>query len=346
MTELAGTNHALFDRIARGAERPLAVSPYYPDRHAFDLAARLREHLECEVLLEGAPPDAGARCNDKAVVRETAHALGVGLAPGEVVRRSGPPGRVADEVCAAALRHAQDSGILIRGVQGLAGSDTLRQPMPLDLAAIRGWVDARPHQLAFLVDRLLSPVASPNVHLWIDRDGTPCLTGITGQRLTDDLVHVGNTFPHASMQTPNLEQTAMRLAKWVAQTGHRGPLGIDLLETAQGPDGLPSVLLAEVNARYNASSYSAALWEQVGRARSARGRSPLGAWLTMKEVPTRHRSFAALARALGTNLYRGEAGGAIPYHTGLLETGATSLLVVANDLDEAHGLETAIGACL
>lgn len=320
--------------------RQLRLTTYYWSRRLDDLRRGLEHHLGRTVIADAGCEHAVVLANRKDWTRAEALRLGIPVAPG-LVLGSSQFGDVAAALHEGVIRATRQQcektgGAVIRGAWSTSGADVRIERSPADLDALGAWLEARPHVDVYLVEEYLPLCASPNVQLWIGDGGDVSLAGMFDQRISAAGTHFGNAHPYLSPYTLDMEQASVALAQALAGYGYRGPLGLDLIERADGS----GFALAEANGRMNASSYACTLFESINRERGAAGLPPLTAWLSHVEVPVGAAHFADVARRLGELLYTHDtAAGIVPYNTGLLGTGTLDLLVVAADPAQAASLE-------
>ena len=353
--ELAGnTSVSLFEMLRRDQpcvariserldpERATRLSTFYGGPGTHLTQSFLQETLGCEVEVDAGTSASAVLANEKAVLRSQADAMGVPVAPGEVVSWSRlGSAAAATRLMAAIERHGWTTGgVMIRGAWSGGGLDNLVLRDGVDARDLASWLGERGHLESYLVEALLSFDASPNVQLWIDDDGGAAVLETTNQRLNGEFTHIGNAYPHDSDLRRNIDDSSLRIAEWLSDRGYRGPLGIDFLETQALHGDKRTHVFVEVNGRVNGATYGIATWSRINQCRANLARPPIAAWTTTKKIATQCRDFSELADRLGDLIYTHDHdAGAIPYNVGLLQTGGISFSILAATIADAEHLE-------
>ncbi len=321
-------------------DRPTVLTPYYANGSLQSLRQALSGSLASPVTIEGGAVHAVRLANRKDLMRNEALRLGVPVAPGEVMSCEEPGEAFWTDIvdgCDALLRDF--GGAIVRGAWSMTGADVLIRRSAQHRSAVRAWLRQRRHVDCYLLEALLTVVASPNVQVWIDAAG-PLLLGSSEQRLNVDRTHVGNVYPCTASLLPQMETAALTMCRMLHARGLRGPLGVDMMQIEANGSELPGLAFAEINGRMNASSYSFALFEGVNVRRQEALRPPAGAWISRHDTPVMASHFNALREQLGDLLYAHQRlRGVIPYNTGLLQVGLVDLLLLAPSTEEALELE-------
>jgi len=348
------TDRTALARVATlvGPWRGVTLFPYVVSTAEHALRAALERTLGRPVALLGGPADLAACANQKHWIHAEAGALGVPLAPGEVLVPP-PGGRLtAAALAAAAARHLDATGrVIVRATHSTSGSGILVMergagpdaPAPAaaaseDLAGFAGRHGASP----CLVQVMYEVLASPNVQLVVTPDGEVACVGVTDQRLDGQLRYVGSAHPASARTLAAMLASAAALAHGLGGLGYRGLLGFDFIEYRDPRDGGLRHALAEVNARVNAATYACAIRARLDVLAARAGRPRVRA-LRSAVVATRARSFGELARVLGPRLFDPATGrGVVPYNTGCLPEGECDLAVLGGSREEVESLHDAI----
>ena len=334
----------------------LALEPFLASSRELHLARTLERVLGRPVAVVGGREEAVARANRKHWIREQAVALGIPVAPGEVVDLgdAAAPSPVARARLEAAVgRWLRPTGAaILRGDRGAGGSSTL-------VVRARSGTPGSGHGTGFApgdaIDRALAPgenrlvlvesllpfTVSPNLLVHLPEAGPVRCVGASDQRLDEHLTHRGNSAPSRARTLPAMVRHAERLGGRLREEGCRGVIGIDFLEVPD-PAGTPRALLVEVNPRVNGALYPTALLEALARRAAAHG-SPIPRAYVSAGLAVPPQSYEALAeRAASLLLAPGAPRGVLPYHTGGLRHGKLFAVAIAARLPEAEALLEAL----
>jgi hypothetical protein len=269
-------------------------------------------------------------------MRLKAQELGIPVAEGEVVELAYPGGRRRrdlEPVRAAIERQLGKSArVIVRGASGASGSSTFVVGRGGDdtIGLVRRLTTLRPDNRVYLVESMVEATVSPNVQIQVPMDEGPlvCL-GITDQRWSRGLVHVGNQMPSSARTVEAMEAWARMLATWMRGQGYSGLVGFDFVEYRDPATGGYRAILAEVNPRVNGGTYPLAVRARLNAAAAEIGR-PLAPAFVSGTVDTRATSFARVRSAIRHLLFDPDRGtGVVPYATGCLEHGKCSMVALA-----------------
>ncbi|MDQ3136308.1 MAG: hypothetical protein M3Q93_01815, partial [Gemmatimonadota bacterium] len=279
-------------------------------------------------------PAAGARADQKHLIRARALALGVPVAEGETIELPFPGGRRRrdlEPVRAAIQRQSRSTGqAIVRGSSGASGSSTFIVGRGgADTEDVLAQLGERADNQIYLVEAMVDVTVSPNLHLRIEPDGSITSLGATDQRWRRPLVHAGNIYPSTARLADAMDGWARTLAGSLRDDGYAGDIGFDFVEHRDAPTGEPRAFLAEVNPRVNGATYPLTLRERLNAARRRRGQPEIAAFAT-GTLAARARSFAQLRETLGDQIFTHAAGaGIVPYATGCLDHGACAAVAFA-----------------
>jgi hypothetical protein len=304
---------AIRDLLA-GAEQ-IVLDPFVAARGERRLAAALAALLGRPVPVLGGHAQLLAQANLKHCARRVAVALGVAVAPGEVVAL--PGARDMAPLRAALARQLVPTGrAIVRGARGAAGSAIFvvdRRPDSVE-TTVRS-VAARTDNSVYLVEVMLDRIVSPNLLVHIGHaDGQVRCVGVTDQVLDDGLAHFGNAYPSLATTTEEMIASAHGLGCWLQSHGYRGLCGFDFLEYRDSRSGRPAQILVEINARTNGAVYPKAVLDRLNHLGAQRPQCT--AFLAVSDLRTRLDSFAALRDRCGGLLFAADRGrGILPYNT-------------------------------
>jgi hypothetical protein len=329
-------------------ERRVALFPYVVTAREHALRVALEQALGRSVTLLGGAPDLVARANQKHWVQGEAEALGIPVAPGEILTPA-PGGRVEAPVLAAAVaRHVAETGrVIVRATYSTSGSGVLvvdRTPMDRDGPApddLERFAE-RHGEAPCLVQVMYEVETSPNVQLFVRPGGGVVCVGVTDQRLDPALRFAGSVHPSMARTLPAMLESAVVLARRLGVLGYRGLLGLDFIEYVDPRHGELRHALAEVNARVNAATYACAIRERLDTVATRARRPPVSA-VRSAVVASRARSFDALRDALGPRVFDPATGrGVVPYNVGCLNEGECDLAVLGESREEVESLHDTI----
>lgn len=320
------------------------LHPFFSTAGQFELGRALSERAGRAIQVVGGDPDLVAYADSKEHIRAKALELGVPVARGEVVELgTGERPRERDLVIlqSAIERQCRHTGrVIVRGVSGAAGSATFVYGSAEDLPALEPWLARRSGNRTYLVEAMVHPVISPNVQIYVSRDGSTESVGITDQLLDRQLTHRGNAYPTGARCTGNMVRWAHRIGEWLGDMGYTGIAGFDFVEYI-APDGNHRAFLAELNPRVNGATYPLAVRERLG---------PASAFVA-GTIETGVGTFAELRERMPQLLYSPERkSGILPYMTGCLSFGSCGIIALAPSRAEAAELygeaELSLGASL
>lgn len=326
------------------------IHPFIASQGQFQLAATLERRTGLRVRVAGGDPAVTANADHKHLVRAKALALGIPVAPGEVVdlaRAGGRPRHERSILCAAMERQIGGTGrVIVRGTSGAAGSATFVVKRAEDIADWAELIARRGDNRIYLVESMTDVAVSPNVQFRIDPESRAIVCeGVTDQRLDRHLVHTGNLFPSSACRLADMIGWARTMTEWLRDSGFVGLVGFDFVEYA-GPGGERRAFLAEMNPRINGATYPLRLAARLNRTQREVG-LPEARGFVSGVVETEARSFAELRDLWDGDLFSRDRGaGLIPYVTGFLPYGKVGLVALAATLQEARRLysEPAAGA--
>jgi hypothetical protein len=355
LPERLAADPAALTRVAALLSREPRVTlfPYVATAPEHGLRVALERTLGRPVALMGGEPDLVARANQKHWVQGEAEALGIPVAPGEILTPA--PGRrvEARALDAAVARHRPETGrVIVRATHSTSGSGVL--VVDRDAGEPSGGAPAddlarfaEQHGTApCLVQVMYEVEVSPNLQLFVMPDGQVACVGVTDQRLDPALRFAGSAHPSTARLLPAMLESAVLLARRLGTLGYRGLLGLDFIEYRDPRAGALRHALAEINARVNAATYACALRERLDAVAVAARRPPVPTVRSAVVAP-RARSFAALRHRLGPRLFDPVTGrGVVPYNVGCLPDGECDLAVLGESREEVESLHDIIRATL
>ena len=326
------------------------IHPFIASHGQFQLATALERKTGLPVRVAGGDPAVTAYADCKHHVRAKALALGVPVAPGEVVDLATAGGRRRHErsiLCEAIERQIGTTGrVIVRGTSGAAGSATFVVKRAEDIAEFAELIARRADNRIYLVESMTDVVASPNVQVRVDQEsGAIVCEGVTDQRLDRDLAHAGNLFPSYARRVSDMTSWAQTMAEWLKDDGFAGLVGFDFVEYA-GPGGERRAFLAEMNPRINGATYPLRLAARLNAAQREAALPEAGGFIS-GTLETEAHTFAELRDLWDGDLFSRDRGtGLIPYVTGFLPYGKVGVVALAATLQEAKELyhESAAGA--
>jgi hypothetical protein len=329
---------ALRDLLS-GAEE-IVLDPFVASPGERGLAATLAELLGRPVSVLGGPAALLAQANRKDVVRSRAEALGVAVAPGEIVGLS-TPADLAPLREALARQLAPTGRALVRGARGAAGSSTFvveREADSVETTLRR--IVARTDNTVYLVEVMLDMAVSPNVLVHVEPgEGRVRCVGVTDQQLDGGLAHYGNAYPTLATKTEEMITSACRLARWLQSEGYRGLAGFDFVEYRDSRTGRREQILAELNARTNGAAYPKSVLDRLDDRRARQGRRAIGAFLAAGDLRTGLGDFAALRQRCGRLLFEpGSGRGVLPYNTASLGRGRMRAMALGGTRAEVEAM--------
>ncbi len=343
---------AALGRAARalGADE-VTIEPYAATADVMALAEVMERESGITVRMDGSPRIT-RYADQKQHMRAKAQELGIPVADGEVAELAHPGGRRRrdlEPVRVAIERQLRRSArVIVRGASGASGSSTFVVGRGgEDIAGLLRRLALRSDNRTYLVEAMVEATVSPNVQIHIPAGDAPLVcTGITDQRWSRGLTHVGNQLPSSARTVDAMEAWARILATWMRGQGYTGLVGFDFVEYRDPTTGGLRAILAEVNPRVNGGTYPLALRARLNAAAGSAGRPEAPAFVS-GTVETRASSFARVKAAIGHLLFDPDRGtGVVPYATGCLEHGKCSLVALAGSRLRAAELYGAVQARL
>jgi Pre ATP-grasp domain len=326
---------AMLGRAARAlAADEVVIEPYAATTDVMALAEVMEREAGIPVRVDGSPRIT-KYADQKHHMRAKAQELGIPVAEGEVAELAYPGGRRRrdlEPVRAAIERQLRKSArLIVRGASGASGSSTFVVGRGgEDTNGLLRRLASRSDNRIYLVERMVEATVSPNVQIHIPADGAPleCM-GITDQRWSRGLTHVGNQLPSSARTVDAMEAWARILAHWLRSQSYTGLVGFDFVEYRDPVTNGLRVILAEVNPRVNGGTYPLAVRARLNAAAGRAGRPQAPAFVS-GTVQTRAASFARVKTVIGHLLFDPDRGtGVVPYATGCLEHGKCSLVALA-----------------
>ncbi len=325
----------LLTRAARALEADeVTIEPYAATTDVMALAEVMERESGIPVRMDGSPRIT-RYADQKHHMRLKAQELGIPVAEGEIAELTYPGGRRRrdlEPVRAAIERQLRRSSrVIVRGGSGASGSSTFVVGRGGDdVAGLLRRLALRSDNRFYLVEAMVEATVSPNIQLRIPGDGGAIeCTGITDQRWSRGLTHVGNQLPSSARMVEAMEAWARMLAHWMRGQGYTGLVGFDFVEYRDPMTGGHRAILAEVNPRVNGGTYPLAVRARLNAAAARAGRPEAPAFVS-GTIETRATSFARVKSAIGHLLFNADRGtGVVPYATGCLEHGKCSLIALA-----------------
>ncbi len=313
----------------------LTIEPYAATTDVMALAEVMERATGIPVRMDGSPRIT-KYADQKHHMRAKAQELGIPVAEGEIAELSFPGGRRRrdlEPIRAAIERQLRTSArVIVRGASGASGSSTFVVGRGgEDTDGLLRRLSARSDNRIYLVEAMVEATVSPNIQIYIPSDGGPLIcTGITDQRWSRGLTHVGNQLPSSARTVDAMEAWARMLAHWMRGQGYIGLVGFDFVEYRDPRTGGLRTILAEVNPRVNGGTYPLALRTRLNASASRAGRPEAPAFVS-GTIETRARSFARVRAVMGHLLFDPDRGtGVVPYATGCLEHGKCSLVALSS----------------
>ena len=313
----------------------LTIEPYAATTDVMALAEVMERATGIPVRMDGSPRIT-KYADQKHHMRAKAQELGIPVAEGEVAELSFAGGRRRrdlEPIRAAIERQLRTSArVIVRGASGASGSSTFVVGRGgEDTDGLLRRLAARSDNRIYLVEAMVEATVSPNVQIHIPSDGGPLVcTGITDQRWSRGLTHVGNQLPSSARTIDAMEAWARMLAHWMRGQGYTGLVGFDFVEYRDPRTGGLRAILAEVNPRVNGGTYPLALRSRLNAFAARAGRPEAPAFVS-GTVETRASSFARVRAVMGHLLFDPDRGtGIVPYATGCLEHGKCSLVALSS----------------
>lgn len=226
---------------------------------------------------------------------------------------------------------AHDS-VIIRGVLGEAGM-SLYKTQGNDLATLYQTI-AKSGERIVLIEPFLRVTSTPNDQWVIGRDGRVTHIGMIEQICAQGMVHTGSL--KGQGLSPEvfeaIKRTSMTIVNEMAESGYRGVTGFDYIVTDEG------VFPVENNARFNGSSYVNIIVKNI---EALMGPVPFWKFIKLKTTPC---AFLELSQKIESILYDGHQNNSVfPFNCeDLSRTGSFAAILLAEDLDRLHTLETSL----
>ncbi|HEY7481121.1 MAG TPA: peptide ligase PGM1-related protein [Gemmatimonadales bacterium] len=327
---------SLLCRAARSLDADeVTIEPYAATTDVMALAEVMERVSGVPVRMEGSPRIT-KYADQKHHIRFKAQELGIPVAEGEVVELAYPGGRRRRDLepvrAAIERRLCHSARVIVRGASGASGSSAFVVGRGGDDTAglLRRLTSLRPDNRIYLVESMVEATVSPNVQIHVPMDDGPLVcVGITDQRWSRGLIHVGNQMPTSARTAEAMEAWARMLATWMRSQGYAGLVGFDFVEYRDPVTGGYRAILAEVNPRVNGGTYPLVMRARLNAAAAQAGRPQASAFVS-GTVDTRATSFARVRSAIRHLLFDPDRGtGVVPYATGCLEHGKCSMVALA-----------------
>ena len=228
-------------------------------------------------------------------------------------------------------RSAHDT-VIIRGTLGESGM-SLYKTKGDDLVELYQTI-AESGERVVLIEPFLSVNSTPNDQWVVGRDGKITHIGMIEQLCERGMVHVGSLKREGpSPQVFDaIKQTSLKIVTEMAETGYRGVTGFDYIVADEG------VCPVENNARFNGSSYVNIIVHNI---EEFMGPVPVWKFINIKTSPC---TFVELSKRIDTVLYDGSKENSVfPFNCeDLSRTGNFAVILLAEDMDQMHVLETSL----
>ena len=222
--------------------------------------------------------------------------------------------------------------VIIRGTLGESGM-SLYKTDGNDLATIYKEI-ADCSEKVVLIEPFLNVSSSPNDQWIIGRDGDITHLGMRSQICKEGMIHVGtiSELIISDTDSKHIIACSLKIAERMRDTGYVGVIGVDYIVSDEG------VYPVENNARFNGSSYSIMIVEQIEKLIM-----PVPVWKFIK-IKTSPCIFAELESQLESTIFDGVKKQSIfPYNCDLLrKTGSFSVLLLAENMDQISDLEQSV----
>ena len=283
------------------------------------------------VRVHAGAPELTALAENPQHMRERAVALGIPVAPGEVVHLPpfGRRRRDLEPLRAAIERQRRCTGrVTVRGASGVPGSRFLVEPGGDDTDDVVGRIAVRADQRTYLVEVLIEATVRSTVHARVEPGtGRVEVRAVSDRRLGRGMVPTGSRYPTAARSAERMVEWATRLAATLGQEGFGGPVSVDFVEQ-RAASGEAQATLSGVTPRATEATYALALGERL-----------LAPAFVSGTVPTRMPAFGALRQTLGRLLYDPDQGcGVVPLATGWLDQGRCPIVALGADRQQASEL--------
>ncbi|WP_304452950.1 ATP-grasp domain-containing protein [Nocardiopsis sp. YSL2] len=216
----------------------------------------------CGLRLATSPADLCKRVNSKLFSRRLADRLRIRQPEGMVCET---PEELAEAVEYAEGLLAQGRTVVAKDAFGVSGKGVMVVEEQRRLAWLRRTVErahSRSGKLGLILEEWISKDRDLNYQVIVAKDGSVAFDFVK-EAITENGVHKGHRIPAGL--TPGHEaeirDAGLAIGRALADEGYRGVVGIDAL---LGTDGR-AYPLTEINARYNMSTYQAALQEVLMR---------------------------------------------------------------------------------
>lgn len=222
--------------------------------------------------------------------------------------------------------------VIIRGTLGEAGM-SLYKTQGDDLAELYQTI-VESGERVVLIEPFLNVTSTPNDQWVVDRDGKITHIGMIEQVCEQGMVHVGSLKGDgpAPQVFDAIKQTSLKIITEMAESGYRGMTGFDYIVADEG------IFPVENNARFNGSSYVNIIVHNI---EELMGPVPLWKLIKIKTAPC---TFVELSKRIDSVLYDGSKSNSVfPFNCeDLSRTGNFAVVLLAEDMDQLHMLETSL----
>ena len=322
------------------------LQPYMTTRFETEFAQRLQDCLPGTVQLIGGNSAVLEHFDQKHHARQMALALGIPVAPGEVIEIA----KAIDwyNLGNAIRRQLCHTGkVIVRGACGNNGSSVQVVVGTHEVTPCIERLRQNDSNITYLVEAMFEVTSSPNIGMFIDpqtRD-VSCFS-CTQQVFERNLDHAGNQYPlKDSGQLPAMIAAAERFMFFLRDLGVTGHIGFDFCEYKLPAGGI-SFLMAELNPRINGATYSQTLFAALNQIQRNYGGPSLGSFYAVN-MSTALNSFSALEDAVGELLFKpGQHQGFVPRNLSPFTEGKCSVVMVAHQAEGLNELHSQLSAKL
>jgi len=185
-----------------------------------------------------------------------------------------------------------------------------------------------------LIEPFLNVSSSPNDQWIIGRNGDINHLGMRAQICKEGMIHMGtiSELNISDSDSKHIKESSLKIAKKMRETGYVGVIGVDYIVSDEG------VFPVENNARFNGSSYTIMIVEQIEKLIM-----PTSVWKFIK-IKTSPCSFTELKNRLESTIFDGVKKQSIfPYNCDILEeSGSFSVLLLAENMNQISDLENMV----
>jgi hypothetical protein len=222
--------------------------------------------------------------------------------------------------------------VIIRGTLGEAGI-SLYKTNGDDLAELYQTI-AESGEKVVLIEPFLNVTSTPNDQWSVDRAGKITHIGVMEQLCEEGLMHVGSVKGNgpAPQVFDTIKQTSLKIITEMAASGYCGMTGFDYIVAEEG------IFPVENNARFNGTSYVNLIVHNI---EELMGPVPVWKFIKIKTAPC---SFDELSKRIDSVMYDGsKLNSVFPFNCeDLARTGNFAVVLLAEDMDQLHMLETAL----